>query len=132
MDYQIGTTASRTKTFTDETVRAFAEISGDANPLHLDDTYAASTRFGKRIVHGMLAASLTSALIANDFPGPGSIYLSQSLKFTKPVFIGDTITSTVTVTGYRQDRNIVTLSTITVNQDDETVIEGEAVVMAPR
>lgn len=129
MALAIGATASRSKTFTDEDVRAFAQTSGDTNPVHLNDAYAAGTRFGQRIVHGMLTASLISATIANDLPGEGTIYLSQTLQFKAPVLLDDTITATVEVTAVR--RKIVTLATRCTNQDGTLVIEGEAVVMAP-
>ncbi len=132
MAYTVGMQASRTKTFTDDDVRTFARISGDSNPIHLDEEYAATTRFGKRIVHGMLTASLISAIIADDLPGAGTIYLGQDLKFTAPVFLGDTITTTVTITKVREDKNIVTLETVCANQNGETVIKGEAVVLAPK
>ncbi len=131
MRFEVGMSASRTQKFTDEMVRVFADISGDSNPIHIDDDYAAHTVFGRRIVHGMFTASLISAILANDLPGPGTIYLSQNLKFTQPVFIGDTITATVTVARYREERRLVTFDTVCENQDGETVIKGEAVVMAP-
>ena len=85
-----GAKATRTQTITDEMVRSFATLTGDTNPVHLDEIYAATTRFGKRIAHGMLAASLISAALANDLPGPGTVYLSQSLQFKAPVYPGDT------------------------------------------
>lgn len=131
MTLEIGATASRSKTFTDEDVRDFARISGDHNPIHLDDAYAAETRFERRLVHGMLTASLISAAIANDLPGEGTIYLSQSLQFKAPVFIGDTVTATVEVVKFRPERRIATLATRCVNQAGTVVIEGEAVVLAP-
>lgn len=131
MTLEIGATASRSKTFTDEDVRDFARISGDHNPIHLDDAYAAETRFERRLVHGMLTASLISATIANDLPGEGTIYLSQSLQFKAPVFIGDTVTATVEVVKFRPERQIATLVTRCVNQAGTVVIEGEAVVLAP-
>jgi len=131
MTLEIGATASRSKMFTDEDVRDFARISGDHNPIHLDDTYAAETRFERRLVHGMLTASLISATIANDLPGEGTIYLSQSLQFKAPVFIGDTVTATVEVVKFRPERQIATLVTRCVNQAGTVVIEGEAVVLAP-
>lgn len=131
MPVEVGDKASRTKTFTDEDVRGFAQVSGDSNPIHLDDTYAAGTRFGRRIVHGMLTAGLISATIANDLPGEGRIYMSQSLQFKAPVFIGDTITATVEVVRLRPDRRIATLATTCVNQDGVLVLTGEAVVLAP-
>lgn len=132
MTYEVGQSATRSKTFTDEDVRLFAQVSGDENPVHLDDAYAATTMFGKRIVHGMLSASVISALLANDFPGPGTIFLGAELKFKKPVFIGDTVTVTATVTKFRDDRGILTLETTCTNQDGDTVITGESVVMVPK
>ncbi len=131
MTYEIGKTVTRTKTFTAEEVETFAEISTDTNPIHLDDEYAASTMFGQRIVHGMFTASLISAVLANDFPGPGTIYLGQNLKFTKPVLIGDTITATITVTNFREGKGILSVDTICTNQDGDVVIKGDAVVKVP-
>lgn len=131
MTIEIGAKASRSKTFTDQDVHQFSEVSTDTNPVHLDDNYAASTRFGQRIVHGMLTASLISAVLANELPGQGTIYLSQSLQYKAPVFIGDTITATVEVTKFRTERGIATLSTTCTNQDGKVVIEGEAVVLVP-
>src|ERR671925_2336036 len=124
-----GDQASRTTTITDEMIRAFADLIGDGNPVHLDDAYAAGTRFGRRIAHGMIAAGLISATLANDLPGPGTVYLSQTLQFKAPVYPGDTITSTVEVKNVRPDKPIVTLTTICMNQNDVVVLEGEAVVL---
>lgn len=126
-----GDTASRSKPITDETVRGFAEVTGDTNPVHLDDEYAAGTRFGRRIAHGMIAAGMISATLANDLPGPGTVYLGQSLQFKAPVFLDDTVTATVTVLKVREDKPIITLETVCTNQNDETVLEGEATVMVP-
>jgi len=131
MKVEVGAKASRTKTFTDQDVRGFAQVSSDENPIHLDDTYAAATRFGRRIVHGMLTASLISATLANDLPGEGTIYLSQTLQFKAPVFIGDTITATVEVVKFRAEKRIATLATSCVNHNGIIVIEGEAVVLTP-
>lgn len=127
----IGDTFSRTTTLTDAHIRNFAAASGDTNSVHLDEEYAKTTRFGKRVAHGMLTASLISAILGNDYPGVGTIYLSQSAKFKAPVFIDDTITATVEVTQYREDKRIVTLRTTCTNQDGVLVVEGEAVVIAP-
>ncbi len=124
-----GDTASRTTTITDEMIRLFADLSGDNNPVHLDDAYAQTTRFGRRIAHGMIAAGLISAALANDLPGPGTVYLSQTLQFKAPVFPGDSITTTVEVKSVRADKPIVTLATSCKNQDDKIVLEGEAVVL---
>ena len=130
--FQPGDTASRSTTITDEMIRSFAELTGDSNPVHLDDAYAAGTRFGRRIAHGMIAAGLISAALANDLPGPGTVYLSQTLQFKAPVFPGDTITTTVAVKTVRPDKPIVTLGTVCTNQDQKVVLEGEAVVLVSR
>lgn len=124
-----GAKATRTQTITDEMVRTFATLTGDTNPVHLDEAYAATTRFGKRIAHGMLAASLISATLANDLPGPGTVYLSQTLQFKAPVHLGDTVTATLEVKSVREDKSIATLITTCTNQDNVVVLEGEAVVL---
>ena len=129
---KIGDSASTTKTFSDDDVRTFAEISGDKNPIHLDDEFAAGTRFGKRLVHGILTSGMISALLGMELPGPGSVYIQQTLKFRAPVYIGDTITATVTVTRLRADKPIVTMETVCQNQDGAVVIDGEAVLLAPQ
>ena len=129
MKFKIGDSASVSKTITDRDIQAFADVTGDHNPIHLDDEYAAKTRFGSRIAHGMLSASMISSVLANELPGPGSVYLSQTLKFVKPVFPDDTVTARVTVTGIRDDKPIITLETVCVNQHDEPVLKGEATVL---
>jgi 3-hydroxybutyryl-CoA dehydratase len=129
---QPGDKASRITTITDDMIRAFAALTGDSNPVHLDDAYAATTRFGRRIAHGMIAAGLISAVLANDLPGPGTVYLSQSLQFKAPVYPGDTITTTVEVKSVRPDKPIATLVTVCKNQGDVVVLEGEAVVLVSR
>jgi len=129
MSFQVGDAATRSKTITDEDIRAFAELTGDRNPVHLDDEYAAGTRFGRRIAHGMLAASLISATLANELPGRGTVYLSQSLRFVAPVLPGDTVTARVEVKKVRGDKPILTLETVCTNQRGEKLLEGEAVVM---
>lgn len=131
MTLEIGMTASRTKTFTDADVREFARISGDDNSIHLDETYAAQSPFKQRIVHGMLTASVISAVLGCDLPGLGTIYLGQDLKFKAPVYIGDTVTATVELVQYREDKRIATFRTTCTRQDGTLVIEGEAVVIAP-
>ena len=132
MNLKVGDTAEVSKTIADEDVRAFAELTGDRNPVHLDDAYAASTRFGRRIAHGMLGASLISAVLANELPGRGTVYLSQTLRFTAPVFLGDTVTARVVVKGVREDKPVVTLETVCTNGRGERVVEGEAVVLVPK
>ena len=129
MPLQVGDTATLEKTITDDDIRAFADLTGDHNPVHLDDEFAKTTRFGRRIAHGMLSAGLLSAVLANKLPGVGTVYLSQSLSFVAPVYPGDTVTARVTVTKVREDKPIVTLETVCTNQRGESVIKGEAVVL---
>lgn len=131
MPIKIGDSATRSVLIDDARIRAFAQASGDENPVHLDDDYAAGTRFGKRIAHGMLTASIISAILGNDLPGSGTIYLAQDVKFKAPVFVGDTVMAKVEVTAYREDKRIATLRTTCENQDGLLVLEGEAVVIAP-
>ena len=128
---KLGDNASIAKTITEADVVLFAGISLDTNPVHLDEQYAATTQFGGRIAHGMLAASLISAVLGTRLPGPGAIYLGQNLKFRAPVKIGDTLTATATVAKIREDKPILTLETVVTNQDGAQVITGEAVVMVP-
>ena len=129
MALEVGDTASLSKTITDADILAFADVTGDHNPVHLDDDFAQTTRFGRRIAHGMLGASLISAVLANQLPGEGTVYLSQSLQFVAPVYPGDTVTARVTVTRIREGKPIVTLETVCFNQRDEPLIKGEAVVL---
>lgn len=129
MALTVGETASLSKTITADDIQSFANLTGDHNPVHLDDEFAQTTRFGRRIAHGMLSASLISAVLANQLPGQGTVYLSQSLQFVAPVYLNDTVTARVTVTKVRADKPIVTLETVCVNQRDELLIKGEAVVL---
>ena len=129
MKFKVGDSAEITKKITEADIEAFAEVTGDHNPIHLDDAFAKSTRFGRRIAHGMLTASLISSVLANKLPGEGSVYLGQSLQFVAPVFPGDEVTARVTVKQIRDDKPILKLETICVNQRDETVIRGEATVL---
>ena len=130
-ELQIGDTAAMSKIVSDDDVRTFAEVSGDRNPVHLDDEFAAGTSFKKRIAHGMLSGALISAVLGTLMPGVGTIYLSQTLKFKAPVYIGEEITARLEVTAYRADKRIATLKTEVFNQDDKLVLEGEAVILAP-
>ena len=132
MALTVGDSAEISKTINDEDVRAFAELTGDRNPVHLDEEFAATTRFGRRIAHGMLGASLISTVLACELPGPGSVYLSQTLRFNAPVFLGDTVTARVNVKHVREDKPVVTLETVCTNQRGDVVVEGEAVVLVPR
>lgn len=129
INLQIGEKFSTTKQITDSVVRAFAELSGDFNPIHLDEEFASSTRFGKRIAHGMISGALLSAVLGYEFKERRVVYLSQTMKFIAPVFIDDTITATATVKNVREDKPIVTLETVCTNQNGETTLKGEAVVM---
>ena len=129
MRIQIGDTAELSKTITDADVRTFADLTGDHNPVHLDDEYAMGSRFGRRIAHGMLTASLISSLLASKLPGPGTVYLSQSLKFVAPVHLDDTVTARATVTAIKEGKPIATLETVCVNQRGEMLIQGEATVL---
>jgi 3-hydroxybutyryl-CoA dehydratase len=124
-------TASRTTVMTAERIEQFAAATGDTNSIHLDEAFAATTRFGRRIAHGLLTAGLISAVLANDLPGPGTIYMGQTLQFKAPVYIGEQITTTVELIAYREARRIATFKTTCVNQDGVTVLEGEATVLAP-
>ena len=132
MKFTIGDSAEITKTINDSDIQAFADVSGDHNPVHVDDAFAARTRFGRRIAHGMLTASLISAVLANKLPGEGSVYLGQTLRFVAPVFPGDEVTARVVVKEIREDKPIVKLETVCVNQREETVIRGEATVLVHR
>ncbi len=131
MTLTIGASFDRTTHITAEMVDLFAKATGDHNPVHLDEAHAASTPFGRRIAHGMLTGSLISAILGNDLPGPGTIYMRQEFKFKAPVFLGDDITARVELTAYREDKRIATFATTCTNQDGKVVLEGEAVVMAP-
>ncbi len=129
MNLKVGDTAAISRKITDKDIRAFAELTGDHNPVHLDEAFAQKTRFGHRIAHGMLGASLISAVLGTKLPGTGSLYLSQTLQFLGPVYIDDTVTARVTVQKVREDKSIVTLETVCENQRGETLIRGEAGVL---
>lgn len=131
MRYQIGDKASVTKTITETDVSLFAGITGDLNPAHVNEEWARETRFGGRIAHGILTAGLISAAIGMKLPGPGTIYVSQTLNFTAPVKIGDTITATVEVAEIVNGKRL-RLRTTCANQRGETVLEGEAMVLPPK
>jgi len=125
----VGASATLDKVITERDIDLFGEVSLDKNPVHFDEAYAKRTRFGGRIAHGMISAGLISAVIGNQLPGPGSIYLSQTLKFRAPVRIGDTVTARVTVTAAREDKPICTLETVCTNQTGEVLLTGEAVIL---
>ena len=131
-DLSVGQKASFGKTVTEADIVLFAAVSGDTNPMHLNAEYAKDTIFGERIAHGMLAAGLITKVMGTQLPGPGTIYLSQSLKFIKPVKPGDTITARAEVVEVLRERNRVRLHTVCTNQRGEEVLSGEAWVMPTR
>lgn len=131
MTYQVGQSASICKTISETDVYLFAGITGDMNPAHLDETYASGTRFQRRIAHGMLSAGLISAVLGTRMPGPGSIYMGQTLKFVAPVYFGDTLTATATIKELIPEKNRAVLTTEVVNQDGVTVTTGEAMLLLP-
>lgn len=130
-DLEVGQHAQFSKTVTESDVVLFAGITGDFNPAHIDDVQASRSRFGGRIAHGLLSAGFISACLSMKLPGPGTIYLSQSLRFVRPVRIGDTVTARVEVLEWHASRRRARLATTCRNQNDEVVIDGEAVVLVP-
>lgn len=129
---EVGQSASFTKTVTETDVYNFAGVTGDFNPAHLNEVYAQNTAFKTRIAHGMLSAGFISAVLGTKLPGPGTIYLNQDLRFTRPVQIGDTITATITVEELVVEKNRAVLKTVCTNQDGDVVVEGTAKVMPPK
>ncbi len=130
-DLKVGMSAMFGKTVTEADIMAFAGVSGDTNPIHLHDGFARSTRFGQRIAHGMLSGSLISAVLGTKLPGPGSVYLAQTMNFMAPVLIGETITAVATITAIDEKRRRVILKTQCFN-GDKVVIDGEATILVPR
>jgi 3-hydroxybutyryl-CoA dehydratase len=130
-EINIGQTASYSKLVEEKDIQLFAAVSGDVNPVHLDASFAATTPFKERIAHGMLTGAIISAALALELPGPGTIYLGQSLRFRLPVKIGDEITVHLEVTGKRDDKRFVTLECKAINQQGKTVASGTAEVVAP-
>jgi 3-hydroxybutyryl-CoA dehydratase len=130
-DLSLGQSAEMERLVTGSDIDTFAAVTGDDNPVHLDEAYAAATPFGGRIAHGMLSAGHISAVIGTKLPGPGAIYISQSLRFRRPVRIGDTVTARVEVTAIDTQRGRVTFTTI-CRVGGKAVVEGEAEIMVPR
>jgi 3-hydroxybutyryl-CoA dehydratase len=130
-DLSVGQSAELKRIVTAADIEAFAGVTGDNNPLHLDEAYAATTQFGGRIAHGMLSAGYISAVLGTQLPGPGAVYISQSLNFRRPVRIGDEVTTLVTVAAIDEVKGRVTLTT-RCQVAGKTVVEGEAVVMVPK
>jgi len=129
-DLSVGMTDIYAKTVTDADITLFAGVSGDTNPVHLDDEFAATSRFGQRIAHGMLTASYISTVLGTRLPGPGCIYLGQQLKFMNPVKVGDTVRARVTVEELMPEKNRARLKTV-CTVGDTLVIDGEATVYVP-
>lgn len=130
-EIEINQTANYEKKVTEKDIQLFAAVSGDTNPVHMDEAYAQTTPFAGRIAHGMLTGAHVSAALAMKLPGPGTIYLNQSIKFKHPVRINDTLNTVLTVTAKRDDRKFVTLDCKVSNQDGTLVASGEAMVIAP-
>ena len=131
-EINLGDKSSYSRTVSEADVVLFGGVSGDLNPAHFNEEYSKETMFKGRIAHGMLSASYISTVLGMQLPGPGTIYLSQELKFTAPVKFGDTITATAEVIERIENKNRITLETICVNQRGEVVVKGKAVVMPPR
>jgi acyl dehydratase len=126
MDIAVGQKATRTLTLTAAHVKTFAELTGDYNPLHFDESFVANTKFKRLVVQGGLTTGLLHALVAMDMPGPGTVFLSQNWKFTAPVFIGDTITAEAEVLSVHPTKPVTQLKITVKRQDGETVLDGEA------
>lgn len=130
-DLEVGMTATYTKTVSGDDIKLFAIMSGDTNPLHLDEEYAKTTQFGGCIAHGAMCAVIISAAVATQFPGPGSIYAGQEMRFKKPVRAGDTLVAHLTLTEKKRRGNIVLIDNVIKNQHDEVVFLGVSTVVAP-
>ncbi|KMT52519.1 MaoC family dehydratase [Pseudomonas fildesensis] len=130
-DIQLGMTVRYSQTITDADIKAYAGISGDHNPVHVDSDYANSSRFGKRIAHGLMSAGFFSALFGTKLPGPGCVYVAQSLNFKRPVYIDDTVTATITVTKVELNTNRVFFDTVCTVRGKE-VITGCAEIYIPK
>ena len=130
-ELSVGQSAELSRTVGAADIEAFADVSGDNNPVHLDAAYAATTQFGGRIAHGMLSAAYISAVIGTKLPGPGSIYLSQSLRFRRPVKIGDAVTARATITSLDADKGRATIATA-CEVGGKVVVDGEALIMVPK
>ena len=129
---QVGDTAQFSKTVSESDIYLFAGVTGDLNPAHVNEDYAKNTFFKTRIAHGMLTASFISTVIGTMLPGPGTIYMRQEANFLAPVKIGDTVNAIVEVLEIEADKKRVRLKTYCVNQDNTTVVDGEALVSPPR
>jgi 3-hydroxybutyryl-CoA dehydratase len=131
-ELKVGDTAKFAKTIAESDVYLFAGVTGDLNPAHVNEDYAKDTYFKTRIAHGMLSASFISTVIGTMLPGPGTIYMRQEVSFLAPVRIGDTVTATVEVAEIIAEKKKVRLKTYCINQENKTVVDGEAIVSPPR
>ncbi|MGA7614872.1 MAG: MaoC family dehydratase [Thermoanaerobaculia bacterium] len=123
-EFHVGQHVLLTKRFTEDDVRRFVEITGDANPLHVDDEFAASTRYGRRVLHGMLTASLFSTMVGMLLPGTGAIYRSQTLRFLRPVYVGDSVTAHFVVRSVDREKHRLEIESWIENEEGERVVEG--------
>ncbi|HTL05653.1 MAG TPA: MaoC family dehydratase [Gemmatimonadales bacterium] len=126
MDLKIGQRATRSLTLNADSVKSFAALTGDYNPLHFDEEFARHTPFGRLVVQGGLTTGLLHALVATDLPGPGTVFLSQNWKFTAPVYLGDTITASAEVLSLHATKPVTQLGITVTRQDGQVVLEGEA------
>lgn len=126
LNLAVGQVATRSLTVTEDSVRTFAALTGDYNPLHFDPEFAAGTKFGRLVAQGGLTTGVLHALVAMDLPGPGTVFLSQTWKFTAPVYIGDTITARAEIVSLHETKPVTQLKIVVTRQDGEVVLEGEA------
>jgi 3-hydroxybutyryl-CoA dehydratase len=131
-DFTIGEKAQLSRVISEDDIRRMADITGDFNPVHMDEEFASRTRFKGRIAHGVFSAGLISAVLGTKLPGPGAVYLKQTLDFLYPVRAGDTLTAEVEVTSWRAEKRIITLKTRCSNQDGKEVVYGEAVLLVEK
>lgn len=131
-DFQIGEKARLSRTVSEADIELMAEVTGDFNPVHMDEVFAKQTRFNGRIAHGVFSAGLISAVLGTELPGPGSVYLKQTLNFLYPVRPGDTLTAEVEVTAWQADKRIINLNTRCFNGDGKDVVTGEAALLLDR
>ena len=131
-DFAVGEKARLSRTVTEDDIRRMAEITGDFNPVHMDEGFASRTRFKGRIAHGLFSVGLISAVLGTKLPGPGAVFLKQTLEFLYPVRAEDTLTAEVEVTAWRADKRIITLKTHCLNQDGKDIVNGEAVLLVDK
>jgi 3-hydroxybutyryl-CoA dehydratase len=131
-DFAVGEKARLSRTVTEDDIRRMAEITGDFNPVHMDEGFASRTRFKGRIAHGLFSVGLISAVLGTKLPGPGAVFLKQTLDFLYPVRAEDMLTAEVEVTAWRADKRIITLKTHCFNQDGKDIVHGEAVLLVDK